>query len=261
MYNEAEKELRVWLKDRRNNPLSASGQMRPMFYIKVPVAGRFYYLYGGGLHGMQNMNQTHYPLHFLGVYSKQQEKIYAEQRWFVERYPNMTDARLLTEVEKEISPQVKERIEDILRNDRSKLEIAELSEEYKDFLENYKARELSIELKKAIVAGVTSADVKYHNESFFGGWTDTVLLNFLEKPTETVQKQAEEYIQNNQNSMNMRKKSVSRLRTSVDIIRTGQARNGKRRSKKPLKGKNDLKRLTLIAKGMGFTVIVIVWQR
>ena len=215
MYNEAEKELKEWLKNESNRPLSSYGQVYPMFYTKVPVLDGFYYLYGGGLEGTQSISQVHYPLHFLGVYSKSQEKIYAEQRWFLERYPNMTDTRLLTDIVQEIEPSVNRCIEKILDNDRSKLEIIELSDEYKRYLENYKERELSDEYKKAIISGERSTDVKYRSEAYFGGWRDTVLLEYLENPAETVQKQAEAYIQKNQNNILLRFEKNDLLRAEL----------------------------------------------
>ncbi len=193
-----EKEFKEWLVGDNYQPLLFENDEDLLACVKVPMAKNFDYLYAMGDFQVLASEQMKRPMLFVGVYSKQQEKIYPFH-WIMQRaFPGLTHKQRLPELLRRLDFEVNECIETMLNDDCNQLALKELSETGKRTLEAYKEEGLAEDIKRAYIHDVKSEDIRYESEYVLLAKDDNKVLAYIDNPSQMVKSEAEGYIANNQ---------------------------------------------------------------
>ncbi len=194
-----EKEFKSWLDSEICQPLLM--EKRPEYntiYFKVPSGDNFFYLYKQDCYS-ENVPNRATAFDYTGIYSVKNGLIYDEHWEFQERYPDLVSKLTLSDMKEDVTNRVKEYVENYLGNDKSKLELKELTPEQKEKYRRFTDDVFKTKATGYFLRGESVNDIRYHCEYGFYDWHyDDILLDYLTDRDTFVKKEGEKYLRERQ---------------------------------------------------------------
>ncbi len=197
-----EKEFKSWLDSESCQPLLT--EKRPggnTIYFKMPRGDKFFYLYKQGCYAENVPNRTT-AFDYTGIYSVKDGLIYDEDGEFQERYPDLVSKLTLMDMSADVTKQVKAYVENYLGNDRTKLQLKELTPKQKQKYEMFTHGVFKAKAKGFFLRGEGLQNVRYQCGYAFYTWHyDDALLDYITDREAFIKKEGEKYLSKQQENI------------------------------------------------------------
>lgn len=193
-------ELQNWLRDSSYKPLIYADRGTTYIFTKIPKTEKFDYLYLQRAYNDIPLERNR-DFKYAGVYHKEQGKIYDSFHCFSEYFPDIESTVGLNAMGENVVSSVHKMIEERLGNDKTNLNVLELSEKYLKDLQNYEQYYLEREARGNYLKGISRDSIVFECDYKFVEWKETNLLSYIDNPNDFISKEADRYFLEHQEDM------------------------------------------------------------
>lgn len=213
----SKEEFIEWLNRDTAQSFKVSGNGRTEIYIKIPKTENFWYLYRQRPYDGEEIERLH-VFEYTGLYNKMDGLIYDSDKEFPDYFSDIEYPENVEQMRKNIQEQVRDEVEKYINDDRSQLRITMLSREKQRDLEDYKKFYLPNRVKKFFLQDGKSEDVHYECNYELGIWTDKSLLDYISDPIDFIRREAEQYLQTNQEKIFLEFEKNDLLKSELEVL-------------------------------------------
>lgn len=199
------KRFKKWIKEQSYQPL-VTGSEKDIdgirIFIKIPRCEDFDYLYGQNHYYKTNSLIRQNNLSYLGMYCHLDGLIYDSNGFFYKSIPQLEAKKEISVMQCEAENSVREKVEKWLDNDRTRLEVKELSTEKAiTALDYYKKHYAANNARKLFMNGADNSVVPFCCEYTLKIWDEDDLLDYIRDPNSYIDAAAQKYINEHQENM------------------------------------------------------------